>query len=161
MKVLQFDKFGKYITEFESVNAAKEATGCKHLIRCLFRETAQSGGFIYAFENDERLDENGNLKVYDYLVQYDPSGTLPVGYYKTPEECIDLERVSVHYLELEKKFDEKSYRIDCWLGKKKIGTFDNVAEARKVTGSPCIWSNLLGECKTTNDFVFKKEEMPF
>ena len=161
MKVLQFDKYGRYITSFESVGQAKEATGCKNIIRCLFREAVQTNGFIFAFENDERIQEDGNLKVMDFIVQYDDSGVLQIGVFKTPEECPNLNTASVHYLEAEKKFDDKPMRIDCWLGKKKIGTFDSVAEARRITGSPCIWANLFGECKTTNDFVFKKEELPF
>ena len=161
MRVLQFDRFGKYTTTYETVDDAKANSGCKNVIRCLFREAVQTNGSIFTFENDERIGEDGNLKVYDFLVQYDPSGSIQIGTYNTPEECPDLERVSVHYIEPVKIFDKRSCRVDCWLGKKKIGTFDNVAEARKVTGSPCIWANLLGECKTTNDFVFKKEELPF
>ena len=161
MRVLQFDKYGKYMRDYETVEDARTNSGCKNVIRCLFRETAQTNGCIFAFENDERIDREGNLNVVDCIIQYDPSGSLPIAAYNTIEECPDPERTSVKYKPLDKKFDAKSYRVDCWLGKKKIGTFDNVAEARKVTGSPCIWANLLGECKTTNDFVFKREELPF
>lgn len=164
MRVLQFDKFGRYIKDYASVTEARSNSGCKNVIRCLFREAVQTNGCIFAFEGDERILENGNLDVVDCIVQYEASGTLPFATYKTIDECPDpsSERLSVKYKQLDQKFDSKSFRVECWFGdKKKIGVFDNVAEARKVTGSPCIWANIFGECKTTNGLVFKKEEIPF
>lgn len=154
-KILVFDRYGKFIRRFDSVEEIKAEVKVTNLYRCLFRETVQSNGIIVAFEDDERLDENGNLKVVDYIVQYDDSGTLQVGTYSTPEECPKIERAAPHYLLPEKKFDTIPRKIECWYKTKKIGVFDNVAEARRITGSSCIWANLLGECKTTNDFVFR------
>ena len=161
MKVLMFDRLGKFVKEFESVDDARANSGCKNVIRSLFREATQTNGYIFAFEKDERIDEEGNLNVIDYFVQYDPSGLIQIGTYKTLEECPDQEMAVARYLPLDKKFDSRPYRVECWFGKKKIGVFDSVGEARKVTGSPCIWANIFGECKTTNEFVFKKEELPF
>lgn len=154
-KILLFDRYGKFIKRFNNIEEAREETKVSNVIRCLFRETNQTGGLIFAFENDERIDEDGNLHVVDFIIQYDDSGTMRTGIYATPEECPNLDRATPHYLISDKKFDNVPRKINCWHKNKKIGVFDSVGEARRITGSPCIWANLLGECKTTNELVFK------
>lgn len=190
MKIYRFEKrgYGRFelLDMFDTVMEARIQTGCKNILRCLFREIGQTNGYIFTLNNDERIvrTEDGNVyldcvdyitiypKDYDtleFLVEQGVDIELPEvkiirGFEKTKEFLERVEefsptfKYSITFKPLEKKFDTKSGRIECWYKDVKIGVFDNVAEARKVTGASCIWANVLGECKTTKGFVFKLEE---
>ena len=171
MKVLQFDKFGRFITSFGSKEEAKAITGNRWLYRNLYREISYTGGSIFVFENDERINYNPNTKTItlncvDFVGVYDPQYNIKkeLSDY-TPEridpaECSDKAELVPYIKQVEKKFDNIPLRIECWCKGVKIGVFDNVAEARRITGAACIWSNMFGECATTKGLIFRRERKP-
>ena len=180
MKILQFDKDGRLLEIYGSVKEAKEDNEAYHLLSCLFREVKTTGGFIYTFENDERIvrDVEGNivgLNIFDCIefptpeYEYYKSGFMlfkaPEIYRKTePEDILEFmlhgcydcdENYVVKYSELNKKYDSAHKVVICWLNNKWFGTYQSVAEARKATGAKYIWGCLLNEVKTSGGFSFK------
>ena len=77
MKILDFDKFGRYRTFYNTIEEAKQATGNEDVFRTLFREgsifTAKGNdknfGHIFTLENDERIvrDVDGKVLFLDCL----------------------------------------------------------------------------------------------
>ena len=170
-KIYMFDVTGKYIKTFDSIIEAKELCldklrreqykegiekpyiVAKHRIyiaRNLFREVSTAHGYIFTFEDDERI-----RKTEDGIIWLD---------------CVDENTTKmedyitgiVNYKPVDKKYDAMECPnrvIVCYknnqIGDEEIIIVKTVAEAKKRTGAKFVWGSLLGENKTSNGWSFK------
>lgn len=178
MKILDFDKFGRYIKSYDSIEQARVATGEKHIIRNLFREGSvfcsdgdgKKYGHIFTFDFDERIirDENGAIIKLDCI---DINACQVRGINNYYSRYISIEEgikqtedgkfVLPNYKKVDNIFDKMKTSIYCYRVVSNrtmtakylipVGKFNTVAEAREATGAKCIFSVLLGEDGTTSD----------
>lgn len=137
MKILDFDKFGRYRTSYNTIEEAKTATGSEDVFRTLFREGSiftakgydKNFGHIFTFENDERIvrDVDGKVLFLDCLDKDRPcrmlikNGDGACARYMTVEDGVKVTEqgrgdVIPNYnrKSYEKKFDSLRQTIYCY-----------------------------------------------
>lgn len=170
MKIYMFDKTGRYVREFENLKEARKVAiskirtsqmkqsfknpfitpNCKFFIaRNLFRETNTAHGYIFTFEDDERIRKN-------------EQGVIWLDCIDESTKMEDYLTEDIKYKPVERKFDtlKSSDKVILCIrnnifGDDEILTARTVEDARKKTGAKFIWGALLGENKTSNGWSFK------
>lgn len=164
-KIRQYDLYGNFIKEYNTVSEAKQAKPeAKNIYRCLFGECGQTGKSFWVFEDDERIRPDGKLDIFDGCIQYDASEIMELGKYATLEECPNPIHAKVVFKnQMIKRFDNLQRDIMCFKSDGSyVDTFHNAAEAREKTQAKTIWGCIFGECKNSNGFTFKlAPELPF
>ena len=170
MKIFMFDKTGKYIATLNNIKEARKIAISKiracqvyqgldkpfitpgykiFVARNLFREVNTAHGYIFTFEDDERIrkDEQGTI----WLDCIDESTKM--------EDYLSEE---IKYKPVERKYDtlRSSDKVILCIKKGLVGNEEitvarTVDEARQKTGAKFIWGALLNENKTSNGWSFK------
>jgi len=162
-KILQFDKYGKYVRTFDSYDDVMAAFKNQwnnfdfekrpiYLKRVLFRECKSCFGNVFAFEDDERISyKNGKPAYLDVIEEITVKDNKEYIKYKEPKLKYDTVKLNAN-----KVMVVRDYK---YISKKQIILdalfFDSIDHARNATGAKQIWGCLLGENKASNGYVFK------